>query len=106
MDKVNTPEFKAALDEEKAFVESLSNPYNIHQLAVEGLLLDPHFLEYMALLERRWSQPEWHRALLYPLGVEHLRLLCADSTMRHRALEVGFASQMMQLQKMDLTSTM
>ncbi len=83
----------ADLLEERRFVESLSSPYNIHRLALEGYLVDPEFLAYCSFLLRRWSDPTWSIGLMYPQGLMYLDSIVNDPQFRQSAATVGFCRE-------------
>ena len=87
--------------EERLFVESLSDPCNIHRLALEGWFSDKDFVSYLGVLDERWSRPAWYRTLRYPAGAFFLTQLARDAAFRQRAVEVGFVSEVSELADLD-----
>jgi len=59
---------------ELEFVQALGNPFYLYNLAVEGYMDDPAFINYLKYL-RYWQEKEYARFIVYPQALHHLELL-------------------------------
>ncbi|KAG9047329.1 suppressor of hpr1 [Tulasnella sp. UAMH 9824] len=59
---------------ELEFVQALASPFYLYNLAVEGYLDDPVFLNYLKYLGY-WKEKEYARFIMYPQALHHLDLL-------------------------------
>ncbi|GHJ86448.1 hypothetical protein NliqN6_2850 [Naganishia liquefaciens] len=66
----NTDRFEVELE----FIQCLASPNYLHELAIQGYLEDPAFLNFLEYLEY-WRQPEFAQHIVYPTCLKHLSLL-------------------------------
>ncbi|KAG8936836.1 suppressor of hpr1 [Tulasnella sp. 418] len=59
---------------ELEFVQALGNPFYLYNLAVEGYMDDPAFVNYLKYLTY-WQDKEYARFIMYPHALHHLDLL-------------------------------
>jgi len=91
---VKLPENRFALELE--FVQSLASPAYLHYLASmsndegQSLLLDPRFKEFLAYLQRTWSDPEYSRFITYPHSLYFLDLLINNDAVCRELAQVSF----------------
>ena len=119
------PDLVQHLVEEAKFISSLSSPYCLHQLAMEGYLVNTEFLDYLNHLHNRWAHylPQLHNvtnslannelnsttdaiasiynALTHPVGLHYLEMLIHDANFRYKALELGFILELTNIQYTD-----
>ena len=53
---------RARFELELEFIQSLANPFDLHELAQRGILDQPHFIRYLEYL-RYWEDKEYARFL-------------------------------------------
>ncbi|QRW00039.1 mediator of RNA polymerase II transcription subunit [Ceratobasidium sp. AG-Ba] len=59
---------------ELEFVQALANPFYLENLASEGLLEDPAFINYLNYLQY-WRERDYARFIVYPHCLHYLELL-------------------------------
>ncbi|ORX56177.1 mediator of RNA polymerase II transcription subunit 31 [Hesseltinella vesiculosa] len=59
---------------ELEFIQCLSNPWYLNNLAQQQFLKDPEFINYLDYLQY-WKQPEYARFVMYPHALYFLDLL-------------------------------
>ncbi|KAG9120980.1 suppressor of hpr1 [Ceratobasidium sp. 392] len=65
---------RARFELELEFVQALANPFYLENLASEGLLDDPTFINYLGYLQY-WREREYARFIVYPHCLHYLELL-------------------------------
>ncbi|KAJ9122735.1 hypothetical protein QFC24_004164 [Naganishia onofrii] len=59
---------------ELEFIQCLASPNYLHELAIQGYLEDPAFLNFLEYLEY-WREPDFAQHIIYPTCLKHLTLL-------------------------------
>ncbi|KAF8610051.1 SOH1-domain-containing protein [Ceratobasidium sp. AG-I] len=65
---------RARFELELEFVQALANPFYLENLASEGLLNDPAFINYLKYLQY-WKGREYAKFIVYPHCLHYLDLL-------------------------------
>ncbi|KAJ9101731.1 hypothetical protein QFC21_003070 [Naganishia friedmannii] len=65
---------KDRFEVELEFIQCLASPNYLHELAIQGYLEDPAFLNFLEYLEY-WREPDFAQHIIYPTCLKHLTLL-------------------------------